>query len=63
VARASTHEGYGLPVADHAAGTMKVTVGAAHHVHHLYTTEAVGPAVAGCCCTRDLACIRVLCPV
>jgi hypothetical protein len=27
VARASTHEGYGLPVADHAAGTVKITVG------------------------------------
>jgi hypothetical protein len=63
VARASTHEGYGLPVADHAAGTVKITVGAAHHVHHRYTTEDVGPAVARSCHTRDLACICVLCPV
>ena len=42
-------------------GTTQVR--AEHRVHHAYTTEAVGPAVAGCCRTRDLACICVLCPV
>jgi hypothetical protein len=42
-------------------GTTQVR--AEHRVHHAYTTEAVGSAVAGCCRTRDLACIRVLCPV